>query len=191
MADLELLPTAIRAALSSQSQSQGDSALLHGPAGCGKTRFARSLNSSSLAGIDVRWLDAQKIAAAASRRVGGAEAELAAQLDAAKRNAPCVFIIDELEALAPSDAMPGSVEVRLALQLAEGIEELQALLTSAAAFAAVSRNRAHSASATLIALSLTLTFALFSLSFNSARRSASVASCSSCSACFFSSTALR
>ena len=125
-ATIELLPTAIRAALSSQSQSQGDSALLHGPAGCGKTRFARSLNSSSLAGIDVRWLDAQKIAAAASRRVGGAEAELAAQLDAAKRNAPCVFIIDELEALAPSDAMPGSVETRLALQLAEGIEELQA-----------------------------------------------------------------
>ena len=45
--------------------------------------------------------------------------------NARRAAAPCVLVIDELHALAPAAAAPGSIEVRLALQLADGLQELR------------------------------------------------------------------
>jgi SpoVK/Ycf46/Vps4 family AAA+-type ATPase len=42
-----------------------------------------------------------------------------------KRSAPCVLVLDEVNAIAPAGAMPGSLESRLALQLADGIQRLR------------------------------------------------------------------
>ena len=107
------------------SDGVGGGALLHGPAGSGKTRLANHL-TAALPQYPVRWLDAQKIGAAAGMRVGGAEAALRLQLRAAAVAAPCVLVVDELPAIAPTGTMAGSVESTLALQLAEGIDDLRA-----------------------------------------------------------------
>ena len=101
------------------SHSVGGGALLHGPAGCGKTMLARSLCAHTLV-----WFDHQKITKAAAVRVGGAEAALQVQMRAARAKAPCVLVIDELHALAPAHAQPGSVEAQLSLELGDSLRGL-------------------------------------------------------------------
>lgn len=115
---LAQLAARIDAALSA---SIGGASLLHGPAGCGKTRLVDAL------GRRLSWpIVRVSVERVCRPRIGGAEAALHAELDAARARAPCVLIIDELHALAPANALPGSMESRLALQVADALQELRA-----------------------------------------------------------------
>ena len=103
------------------SASIGGASLLHGPAGCGKTRLVDAL------GRRLSWpIVRVSVERVCRPRIGGAEAALHAEFDAARARAPCVLIIDELHALAPANALPGSIESRLALQVADALQELRA-----------------------------------------------------------------
>jgi SpoVK/Ycf46/Vps4 family AAA+-type ATPase len=96
----------------------GGGVLLHGPAGCGKTLLARALDETLR--LRCVWIDP-----CTAPPGDGTQSVLHARLEAARAAAPCVLVIDELQALAP--ALPaGSSELRLALQLAHGVEELRA-----------------------------------------------------------------
>lgn len=55
----------------------------------------------------------------------GLEIALREELLSACRNAPCILVVDELHALTPADAAPGSMEMRLTLQLAEALQSLR------------------------------------------------------------------
>ena len=115
---LAQLAARIDAALSA---SIGGASLLHGPAGCGKTRLVDAL------GRRLSWpIVRVSVERVCRPRIGGAEAALHAELDAARARAPCVLIIDELHALAPANALPGSMESRLALQVADALQEMRA-----------------------------------------------------------------
>ena len=115
---LAQLAARIDAALSA---SIGGASLLHGPAGCGKTRLVDAL------GRRLSWpIVRVSVERVCRPRIGGAEAALHAEFDAARARAPCVLIIDELHALAPANALPGSMESRLALQVADALQELRA-----------------------------------------------------------------
>ena len=104
----------------------GDAVMLHGPAGCGKTMLARSLASSL--SWPVVWLEPLKIMTASARRRDAAEAELAEQLEAACARAPCVLVVDEVDAIASSKAPPRTVESRLANVMALGIDHPEGAL---------------------------------------------------------------
>lgn len=98
--------------------------LLHGPAGCGKTSIAHSLEQELP--WSVLFFDMKRVLGAANKlRDGGEARALHAELAAAQAAAPCILVIDEVNALAPAEALPGSVEAALALQLADGLQQLR------------------------------------------------------------------
>ena len=98
----------------------GGGTLVHGPAGCGKSRLAHML-ADHLAS-PVLFLDAQRVC---RPRSGSAEAALQAELDVASAAAPCVLVMDDIDVLVPASARPGSIESRLALQLADAVQRLR------------------------------------------------------------------
>jgi|MDSY01.2.fsa_nt_gb hypothetical protein len=102
----------------SAASRRGSVTLLHGPAGCGKTLIARWL--AEKLGLPSHILDHRLL----HPRVGGTEASLAAQLRKARAAAPCVLVIDELQALAPATACPGSTTYRLLIMLAQQLNAL-------------------------------------------------------------------
>ena len=97
----------------------GSTALVHGPPGCGKTMLLKRVAGQ------VPWACIWLEVPTAHQRVGGAEASLHTQLEAARAAAPCLLLIDELHALAPASACAGSPEHRLVLQLADGVQGLR------------------------------------------------------------------
>ena len=97
------------------SNGVGGGTLLHGPPGCGKTMLARGLGPAL--GVRTTWLSVPGGGAAAS--------ELAAALRAARAAAPCVLVIDELQAVAPARTLAGSAEERRSLQLADAVQALR------------------------------------------------------------------
>ena len=97
---------------------RGSGTLLYGPAGCGKTLIARGL--AEMLGLPIHRLDHRAV----RPRMGATELALAVQLRKARATAPSVLVIDELQALAPVTALPGSAEYRFVLMLAQELDAL-------------------------------------------------------------------
>ena len=104
-----------RAAAALSSDGGGGGTLLHGPPGCGKTMLARGLGPAL--GVPTTWLSVPGGGAAAS--------EVAAAVRGARAAAPCLLVLDELQALAPARTLAGSADERRALQLAEAVQALR------------------------------------------------------------------
>ena len=87
--------------------------LLYGPPGCGKTLIAKALASESKAHF--LSINGPEIM---SKYYGETEAKLRAIFKEAKKLAPSIIFIDEIDSIAPRrDDISGEVEVRLVAQL--------------------------------------------------------------------------
>jgi transitional endoplasmic reticulum ATPase len=87
--------------------------LLHGPPGCGKTLLARAVASESDASF--QSVSGPEIV---NRLYGESEARLRQVFEQAKRDAPSIIFIDEIDSIAPKrEQAIGEVEKRIVAQL--------------------------------------------------------------------------
>ncbi len=87
--------------------------LLHGPPGCGKTLIARTL--AKQAGVKFFAVSGPEIL---NKYYGESEARLRQLFEQARRDAPALVFIDEIDALAPKrDQVYGELEKRVVAQL--------------------------------------------------------------------------
>ena len=107
--------------------SQPRGAILYGPPGTGKTLIARALANEI--GAKIYSLSGPEIY---SKWYGESERELRDLFDEAKKNAPSLIVIDELDALAPRrDKTSGEMEHRIVaslLTLVDGLTQLKGVV---------------------------------------------------------------
>jgi len=96
--------------------------LLHGPPGTGKTLLARCVAGQAQAEfIHIRAVDI------GSMWYGEAEKRMQAAFDEARRRAPCVLFLDEVDALTPPREMAHEATHRVVATLLENLDGLQPL----------------------------------------------------------------
>lgn len=96
--------------------------LLHGPPGTGKTLLARCVAGQAQAEfIHIRAVDI------GSMWYGEAEKHMQAAFDEARRRAPCVLFLDEVDALTPPREMAHEATHRVVATLLENLDGLQPL----------------------------------------------------------------
>src|SRR5581483_3757193 len=96
--------------------------LLYGPPGTGKTLLARCVAGQAQAEfIHIRAVDV------ASMWYGQAEKKMQDAFDEARRRAPCVLFLDEVDALTPSREMAHEATGRVVATLLENLDGLQPL----------------------------------------------------------------
>ncbi len=95
--------------------------LLYGPPGCGKTLLARAVaNETNAYFIHINGPEIM------SKYYGESEARLREIFEEAKKNAPAIIFIDEIDAIAPRrDEVTGEVEKRVVAQLLTLMDGLQ------------------------------------------------------------------
>ncbi|KAH9809596.1 putative AAA domain-containing protein, partial [Teratosphaeria destructans] len=94
--------------------------LLHGPPGCGKTLIARAF-AASLALPFVEILGPSIV----SGMSGESEKGVRDRFEEAKRNAPCLLFLDEIDAIAPKrETSQSGMEKRIVTQLLVSMDEL-------------------------------------------------------------------
>ncbi|KAJ3156028.1 hypothetical protein HDU89_005592 [Geranomyces variabilis] len=94
--------------------------LLHGPPGCGKTMLAHAI--AGQAGVPFINISAPSIVAGTS---GESELKLRELFDEAKKLAPCVVFIDEIDAIAPKrDTAHRQMESRIVTQLLTSFDDI-------------------------------------------------------------------
>ncbi|KAK5168309.1 Ribosome biogenesis ATPase rix7 [Saxophila tyrrhenica] len=95
--------------------------LLHGPPGCGKTMISRALASAM--GLPFVEILGPSIVSGMS---GESEKAIRERFDEAKRNAPCLIFMDEIDAIAPKrDTSQSQMEKRIVAQLLVSMDELE------------------------------------------------------------------
>lgn len=95
--------------------------LLHGPPGCGKTMLCRAYAAEL--GVPFIEILGPSIVSGMS---GESEKAVREKFDEAKRNAPCLVFIDEIDAIAPKrDTSQSQMEKRIVAQLLVSMDELQ------------------------------------------------------------------
>ncbi|KAF2722574.1 AAA-domain-containing protein [Polychaeton citri CBS 116435] len=95
--------------------------LLHGPPGCGKTMISRAF-AASLAVPFVEILGPSIV----SGMSGESEKGVRERFEEAKRNAPCLIFIDEIDAIAPKrESSQSQMEKRIVAQLLVSMDELE------------------------------------------------------------------
>jgi len=95
--------------------------LLYGPPGCGKTLLAKAVaNEANAYFIHINGPEIM------SKYYGESEARLREIFEEAKKNAPAIIFIDEIDAIAPKrDEVTGEVEKRVVAQLLTLMDGLQ------------------------------------------------------------------
>ncbi len=95
--------------------------LLHGPPGCGKTMISRAFASAmGLPFVDILG------PSIVSGMSGESEKAIRQKFDEAKRNAPCLIFMDEIDAIAPKrDTSQSQMEKRIVAQLLVSMDELE------------------------------------------------------------------
>nr|POE49345.1 putative aaa domain-containing protein c16e9.10c [Quercus suber] len=94
--------------------------LLHGPPGCGKTMLARAFAST----IDVPFIEILG-PSIVSGMSGESEKGLRERFEEAKRNAPCLIFMDEIDAITPKrESSQSQMEKRIVTQLLVSMDEL-------------------------------------------------------------------
>ena len=94
--------------------------LLHGPPGCGKTMITRAFAAEL--GLPFIEILGPSIVSGMS---GESEKGIRERFEEAKKNAPCLIFIDELDAIAPKrDSSQSQMEKRIVAQLLVSMDEL-------------------------------------------------------------------
>ena len=94
--------------------------LLHGPPGCGKTMISRAFAGAM--GLPFIEILGPSIVSGMS---GESERGLRERFEEAKRNAPCMIFLDEIDAIAPKrDSSQSQMEKRIVAQLLVSMDEL-------------------------------------------------------------------
>lgn len=94
--------------------------LLHGPPGCGKTMIARAWAAE----LQVPFIEILGPSFVSSLS-GDSEKMLREQFEKAKKQAPCLVFIDEIDAIAPKrDSSQSQMEKRIVAQLLVSMDEL-------------------------------------------------------------------
>lgn len=94
--------------------------LLHGPPGCGKTMIARAYAAEL--GVPFIEILGPSIVSGMS---GESEKGVRERFEEAKKNAPCLIFIDEIDAIAPKrDSSQSQMEKRIVAQLLVSMDEL-------------------------------------------------------------------
>lgn len=95
--------------------------LLHGPPGCGKTMLVRALAAE----MKVPFIEILG-PAIVSGMSGESEKGVRERFEEAKKNAPCIMFIDEIDAIAPKrDTSQSQMEKRIVAQLLVSMDEMQ------------------------------------------------------------------
>jgi len=94
--------------------------LLHGPPGCGKTMISRAFASA----MELPFVEILG-PSIVSGMSGESERAVRERFDEAKKNAPCLVFLDEIDAIAPKrDSSQSQMEKRIVAQLLVSMDEL-------------------------------------------------------------------
>ncbi|CAI5441633.1 unnamed protein product [Caenorhabditis angaria] len=94
--------------------------IVHGPPGCGKTLFAQAVAGEL--GIPMVQLAATELVSGVS---GETEEKIRRLFDSAKQHAPCILILDDIDAIAPRrETAQREMERRVVSQLCSSLDEL-------------------------------------------------------------------
>ncbi|GMS83515.1 hypothetical protein PENTCL1PPCAC_5690, partial [Pristionchus entomophagus] len=94
--------------------------LIHGPPGCGKTMFAQAIAGEF--GVPIVQLAVTELVSGVS---GETEERIRNLFETAKRNAPCIVILDDIDAIAPKkETATREMERRVVSQICSSLDEL-------------------------------------------------------------------
>lgn len=92
--------------------------IVHGPPGCGKTLFAQAVAGEL--GVPMLQLAATELVSGVS---GETEEKIRRLFDTAKQNAPCILILDDIDAIAPRrETATREMERRVVSQLCSSLD---------------------------------------------------------------------